>query len=51
MHAVGASNAEFVAGDDAARVAILFKAFHARVVRDGILSAAVHAALLPIDEY
>jgi hypothetical protein len=51
MHAVGACDAEFIAGGDAERLAILFRAFHAMVVRDGILPEDAHEALLAIDEY
>ena len=44
VHAVGACDAEFVCGSDADRLSILFKAFHAMVVRDGVLPEDAHEA-------
>ena len=51
MFSAGACDLSFAEAADAERVAMLFKAFHTIVVRDGIDPQLAHEALLQLAEY
>jgi hypothetical protein len=47
----GACNGDFVNADDATKLLMLFRQFHAMVVDGDVEAAALHQALLVIPEY